>query len=151
MPAKKEAAGFLDLSALLAEEKQAAAEFIRLTGAMYDLLLTGEYEALEALLNERQSFISRTDELKARADLLYLELRGGLSSEGLAVFYARKDEVAKLWQEARQQDKVVAEKMHALLLELRQKLSDVSSSKKGLMAYAASNRPDIARALDDKF
>ena len=151
MPAKKEAAGFLDLCALLAEEKQAAAEFIRLTGAMYDLLLTGEYEALEALLNERQSFISRTDELKARADLLYLELRGGLSSEGLAVFYARKDEVAKLWQEARQQDKVVAEKMHALLLELRQKLSDVSSSKKGLMAYAASNRPDIARALDDKF
>jgi len=151
VPAKKEAAGFLDLCALLAEEKQAAAEFIRLTGAMYDLLLTGEYEALEALLNERQSFISRTDELKARADLLYLELRGGLSSEGLAVFYARKDEVAKLWQEARQQDKVVAEKMHALLLELRQKLSDVSSSKKGLMAYAASSRPDIARALDDKF
>ena len=150
MPAKKVAAGFLELSALLAEEQQVAAEFARLTGLMHEQLLAGELEPMEALLDERQAYIVRAEALRAEADLLYLDLRGTLSSEGLAVFRAQKDEVAKFWQAAREQDKVVAEKMHEMLLSLRQKLSEVSCTKKGHLAYAAATKPEVAQALDEK-
>lgn len=150
MPAKRVTAGFSELCSLLAGELQAAEEFVRLTGAMHDQLLTGEFETMEGLLDERQVFIGRAEELRARADLLYLELRSTLSNEGLTVFSTQKDEVSKLWLAAREQDKAVAEKMHEMLLALRQQLSAVSSTKKGHLAYAATTKPEVAPALDEK-
>jgi len=150
VPASKVDAGFLQLSALLAEEKQTATEFVRLTAAIHDLLLTGEIEPVEAMLDERQTFMARAEELRAREDLLYLELRGSLSREGLTVFSAQKDEVSKLWQAAREQDRAVAEKMHEMLLQLRQKLTEVSDSKKSHLAYAATSKPLTPYALDEK-
>jgi len=44
----------------------------------------------------------------------------------------------------------VAEKMHEMLLSLRQKLSEVSCTKKGHLAYAAATKPEIQSALDEK-
>jgi len=131
-------AGFVELARLLEEEKRVATEFLRLTGTLAGMVTDERVELIEDVLNERQAKIRRADELKIEVDVLYLALRGQLSPQGLALFNSGKDEIACIWRNARDQDKLVASAMEAMLADLREKVREAQQGKKGYKAYAES-------------
>ncbi|MBS3939184.1 MAG: hypothetical protein KGZ50_11590 [Peptococcaceae bacterium] len=148
MPIRTVASGFVEMLQMVEDEKAQAKEFLRLTKAMVEFLATEEFEQVESLLEERAAHMKRSDELKSEVDLLYISLRSSLSDQGRAAFGAGKEEVAGIWREARDRDRLLAEAMHNLLVDLRQKIDDVHRSKQGHKAYATAEKKVAPAGVD---
>jgi len=143
--ARNSDSSFVEMLALLEEEKRVATEFLRLTVHLAALVAEEKLELIEGVLAERQQQILRSDELKTELDLYFLALRGKLSPQGLAVYHSSKEEVASIWRSARDQDKAVEDAMKELLEVLREKVKEAQQGKKGHRAYVESERMTLGK------
>ena len=114
-------------------------------------VLAGETpEYIEVLLDERQHCFDKVEEINRSYDLLYINVREQLSPEGFALVRSIEQAALEIGRSIQVVDKEVSEGMHALLSELRQKLVEVNTGKKGLAAYSQHEQPGEGVLVDEK-
>ena len=135
----------------LAEAKRdALAQALKLTQAMLEVLAGETPELVEVLLDERQQCFDQVEEINRRYDLLYINVREQLSTEGFNLVRSIDQAAIEIGRSIQVVDKEVSEGMHALLTELRQKIVEVNTGKKGLAAYSQQQQPGEGVLLDEK-
>ncbi|MDP3487443.1 MAG: hypothetical protein Q8S19_05855 [Bacillota bacterium] len=139
-----------ELLSLAEAKRESLAQALKLTQAML-VVLTGETpEHVEVLLDERQQCFDMVDKISRSYDLLYINVRAHLSPEGFTLVHAIDQSSIELGRTLQAVDKEVSEGMHSLLAELRQKLVDVNTGKKGLAAYSQHEQPSEGVLVDEK-
>ena len=139
-----------ELLSLAEAKRDSLAQALKLTQAMLDVLAGETPELVEVLLDERQQCFDKVDEINRRYDLLYINVREQLSTEGFNLVRSIDQAAIEIGRSIQVVDKEVSEGMHALLTELRQKIVEVNTGKKGLAAYSQQQQPGEGVLLDEK-
>ena len=139
-----------ELLSLAEAKRDSLAQALKLTQAMLDVLAGETPELVEVLLDERQQCFDKVDEINRRYDLLYINVREQLSTEGFNLVRSIDQAAIEIGRSIQVVDKEVSEGMHALLTELRQKIVEVNTGKKGLAAYSQQQQPAEGVLLDEK-
>jgi len=139
-----------ELLSLAEAKKEQLAQALKLTQAMLDVLAGDAPEHIERLLDERQKCFDQVESINRKYDLLYITVRESLSPEGFALVRSIDQAALELGRSIQSVDKEVSEKMHSLLTDLRQKLVEVNTGKKGLTAYSQHEQPSEGVLVDEK-
>jgi len=139
-----------ELLSLAEAKRESLNQALRLTQAMLEVLAGETPEYIEVLLDERQHCFDKVEEINRSYDLLYINVREQLSPEGFALVRSIEQAALEIGRSIQVVDKEVSEGMHALLSELRQKLVEVNTGKKGLAAYSQHEQPGEGVLVDEK-
>ncbi|KAF0195882.1 MAG: hypothetical protein FD169_1182 [Bacillota bacterium] len=139
-----------ELLSLAEAKRESLNQALRLTQAMLEVLAGETPEYIEVLLDERQHCFDKVEEINRSYDLLYINVREQLSPEGFALVRSIEQAALEIGRSIQVVDKEVSEGMHALLSELRQKLVNVNTGKKGLAAYSQHEQPGEGVLVDEK-
>ena len=139
-----------ELLSLAEAKRECLAQALKLTQAMLEVLSSETPEHVEVLLDERQQCFDKVDEISRSYDFIYIGVREQLSAEGFALVRAIDQASIEIGRSIQAVDKEVSEGMHQLLSDLRQKLVEVNTGKKGLAAYAQHQQPGEGVLVDEK-
>jgi len=139
-----------ELLGLAETKRDCLNEALRLTQEMLLVLDSETPEHVEFLLDERQVCFDHLDECNRQYDLIYLSVREDLSPEGFALVRALDETCVEIGRSIQSVDREVSEKMHNVLEQLRQKISEVNTGKKGLAAYSQHQQAGEGMLIDEK-